>query len=72
MKRTIKLGLIFGLIGIAVHLLINFGPLLLGIVLNSTQLKSLSNISLSFNMIRIVIYFVIGFVVGLIINLLKK
>ena len=71
MKR-IKLGLIFGGIGIFVYLLINFGPLLLGILLSSNELKSMSNINLSFNLIRISIYFVVGFILGLIISLFKK
>jgi len=70
--KKVKLGLIFGFIGIVVHLLINFGPLLLGIVLNSNELKSMSNINLSFNLIRIGIYFVGGFILGLIIGLFKK
>ena len=68
----IKLGLILGLVGIGTYLLINFGPLLLGVILNSNELKSMSNIILSFNLIRIIIYFVVGFILGLIISLFKK
>ncbi len=68
----IKLGLILGLVGIGTYLLINFGPLLLGVILNSNELKSMSNISLSFNLIRIAIYFLIGLALGLILSLFKK
>jgi len=71
-KMKIKLALILGFIGIGIHLLINLGPLLLGIIFNSNELKSMSNINLSFNLIRIAIYFLIGFALGLILSLFKK
>jgi membrane-anchored glycerophosphoryl diester phosphodiesterase (GDPDase) len=70
--KEIKLGLIFGFIGVAVYLIINFGPLLLGVLSNSNELKAMANINLSFNLIRIGIYFAGGFVVGLVISLFKK
>ena len=64
MKKWLKAGLIGGIIGICLYLLINFGPLIIGYLSNSRNILQVSNIGLSYNILRIIIYLIIGFVVG--------
>lgn len=70
MKDWLKGGLIGGIIGICLHLLFNFGPLIIGYLSNSRNILEISNMTLSYNVIRIIIYLIIGFVIGALIGLI--
>ena len=72
MKTWIKGGLIGAGIGIALHLIINFGPLIIGYLFNSRDILSISNRDLYYNITRIIIYLVIGFVIGIIVGWIIK
>jgi membrane-anchored glycerophosphoryl diester phosphodiesterase (GDPDase) len=66
--KWLKSGLVFGFIGILIHLLANFGPLALGTLMDSPDLIAMANVDLSFNLIRALIYFSVGFVLGIAIS----
>jgi divalent metal cation (Fe/Co/Zn/Cd) transporter len=72
MERLLKYGLIAGVIGIVLYLLLNFVPLIIGILTNSQSMMAISNINVSYNIIRIMIYFIVGFVLGALISLMFK
>jgi divalent metal cation (Fe/Co/Zn/Cd) transporter len=72
MERWLKYGLIAGVIGIVLYLLLNFVPLIIGILTNSQSMMAISNINVSYNIIRIMIYFIVGFVLGALISLMFK
>lgn len=64
----LKGGLIGEVIGVVLHLLLNFGPLIIGTLTNNAQIMSMSNINISYNVIRIIVYFIIGSVFGALIG----